>query len=334
MSVSAWENAPWMIGGGVEHDVHVARLLSFVAFGGGEGIVGPDHLKVTAQTSPGPTVKVAKGACAILNRTAGALAEGYAARLPVDENIAIPSTGGTPRTDLIIARIEDPFEPGSPWPDPAPGDLQTTHYVRTAVVPNVGSARTLAAAGVSYSAIVLAAVVLPASTTNITAAMIEDLRAMSKPSVETDTRIIKPAASDTISGAAWQSWPTPLDQTVLVPWWASHLDVRVLLGNVKYGAAGTNGGAGWQAAGNTRVVLTNAGGTVTGPSVTFNLDTDAGLDTVTMMSGAGNLAIPAAMRGINATLKVEGQHTSGNGTITLPTNGIASFDLVWKQKAA
>src|SRR5688572_17632017 len=105
-----WDNAPWMIGGGVEHSVEVARLLAYIAGNGKEGIVRPTHLRVTQQGTPAASVRVLTGAAVILNRTAGADSQSYLGRMPSNDTVAITPTTAAARSDLIIGRVEDPYQ--------------------------------------------------------------------------------------------------------------------------------------------------------------------------------------------------------------------------------
>lgn len=326
MSSSPWEK-PWFIGGGVNHSEDIARLIAYVATGGGEGIIGPEDLKVTA-TGTGQ-VAIAPGAAAIINRASGALYESYAARNPAAHQVPIAATTASgPRSDLVIARIEDPFETGEPWDVPSPGDLQTRGYVRTAVISNVANDTVSldGLAGHRYTGIPLARIDMPVSTSVVATGHIVDLRSMYRPTIEPGlSEIITPNTSLVLTSAGYTKWITNADRVVRVPVWATHAKIRVLVGGVRYGAAGTNGGLGWTVLGNLRVML----GTNPGPGTQYSLESESGIDTTTLMFGAAKLAIPKAQRGTNLTLSLQGMKSSGTTSISADTRSLISVDLDW-----
>lgn len=323
MSTSPWEK-PWFVGGGVNHSEELARLIAYVATDGGEGIVGPDDLKVTA-TGTGQ-VAIAPGACAIINRASGALYESYAARNPASHQVAIPGTtaSGT-RSDLIIARIEDPFETGEPWAVPPAGELQTRGYVRTAVISNVPNTTVSLddLSGHRYTAIPLARIDLPVSTSVVAQSHIVDLREMYRPTVEPGlSEIITPSTSMVLTSAGYTRWISNADRAVRVPPWATHAKVRVLVGGVRYGVSGNTATS---VLGNLRVML----GTLAGTATQYSLDADAGVDTATLMFGTPRLAIPKAQRGKTLTLSLQGMKSSGNTSISADSRSLVSVDLDW-----
>lgn len=333
MTVSAWENAPWMIGGGVEHEVELARLLAYGAFNGREGIVRPEHLKVAPLDIAGAGVKVGIGACAILNRSGTAFAEAYIGRLPVeDDPIAITPTGsGAGRSDLIIARVEDPYQPGNPWPVPPDSAKQTTQYIRTVVIPNVSNtAETLADAGVNFSGIALARIDIPASTSTITAAHIKDVRKMyaanSEPGV--DDLVTPSARDDAPQTDTYATWPTALNRQVSIPKWATHAKCRLIIGQAGWGASGNNAGAGWSAVGNIIVRI----GTTDGTPVAYNVDADQGATRGTIVAGASALALPASIRGTKQDFRVRANRQNGSTRLFVDEKSILSIELEWLEQ--
>lgn len=328
MTQSAWEKAPFMIGGGVNHSVESARLLAYVAGGGKEGIVKPGHLLVKALATPGTSVTVEPGACVAINRSTGVLAESYIGRLPTQDTVTIAATGATARTDMIIARVEDPFQPGNPWPVPSDANKNITQYIRTVVIPNVtGQPRTLAEAGLNYTGIPLALVVQPANNPAVQTGQIIDLRKMYLASVEPGVdELIVPGAANVLTSAAVIDWPTAMSKSVFVPSWATHVNVRAMLGQAYWGATGTNGGAGWAAAGTIQVRL---GATLDSPAVAFSVDSDTGVDRGTILAGASRLAIPTSLRGTTQTIKLRAARTTGNTGLGVDAKSILSFEATF-----
>lgn len=174
----ALDLTPWMIGGGAVHSVEVARLLAYASTSGAEGVVEPASLAVKAQSTPNGTVSVRPGAALILNRYAGGTQQTYVLRNPSSTSVTIPATGSTGgRTDAIIARVLDPQYEGA-----APADPVTFNYARLERIASVpGNLTDIKQLGLTYPAILLAKITIPASTGTITSGMITDLREVALP---------------------------------------------------------------------------------------------------------------------------------------------------------
>src|SRR5690606_29700444 len=119
VALMTWDAVPWFVGGGAEHSPEVARLLAYAATGGAEGIVLPTDLRVAPLSAPGSGVRVLPGAAPVRTRASGGALQTYVARLPVANTVSISATGsGAGRSDLIVARIEDPYVAGTPYQEP------------------------------------------------------------------------------------------------------------------------------------------------------------------------------------------------------------------------
>lgn len=336
--VSVWDKAPWMIGGGVEHPVELARLLSFAAFGGNEGVISPSDLKVVPLAPPGAGVRVSPGACAIINRGAGADSEAYAGRLRVMDTVAIPSTGaGAGRTDMIVARVEDPFQPGETWDTPTVEDRNDTNYIFSRRIPSVlGTPRTLAQAGfATYSAIPLALVVLPVSTSVVQASHITDLRRLWLTRSLSEDRHVSVPSGQVLSSASYVTYPASASFSVDVPGWATYVNISVVTG----GGLGADGNVG-PITGNWRFALGTGGGQVTSTPQPYVLDAIAE-ETPANQAGAfaisGSIEVPEVMRETSQTLALQVQKTSGGGTSsirTTPRTDQFSFHITWGSSPA
>lgn len=173
-----WDSVPWFVGGGAEHSPEVARLLAYAGTSGAEGIIAPGDLKVTPTAVPSNSVRVLAGACLIQSDAAGGAQQTYVGRNVSEDVVQLAATGsGAGRSDLIVARVEDPFMAGEPYSNPA--NPKVGPYIFTRVIPNVSPTTTVAPAG--SSAIALARVDIPANTGTITAGMIRDLRRIAQP---------------------------------------------------------------------------------------------------------------------------------------------------------
>lgn len=217
-----WDSVPWFVGGGAQHSPEIARLLAHAATAGSEGVLGPYDLKVNALAVPGGAVRVAPGGCVVLNRAAGGTSQSYVGRNTTEDQITIASTGsGGGRSDLIVARVEDPFMAGEPWQDPA--DPTSGPYIFTRVIPNVSpTTTTVTELNLGYSAIPLARVDVPASTGTIQASHIVDLRQLANPRRERHLVRHQPSTTYEIPADAWSHWPT-FEPQFRVPVWATHV---------------------------------------------------------------------------------------------------------------
>lgn len=245
-----FDPVPWFTGGGAQHSPEVARLLAYAAVGGADGIVNPGDLKVSPLAVPGASVRVLAGAALIPNRAAGGSQQTYVARNPTEDVVAISATGSSAgRTDMIVARVEDPFMPGEPWADPT--DVTVGPYVFSRVIPNVPSsaiaspdaARTFLA-GQGSSAVPLAGITLPTSTATVTSGMIKDLRKLARPRAWQEYDV-QPGINDPAGGANflllsetnWHNWPEN-SLTISVPPWATHAQVSILMNGLRAGGPG------------------------------------------------------------------------------------------------
>lgn len=222
----SWDSVPWFVGGGAEHSPEVARLLAFAAVGGAEGIVEAADLKVAPLAVPGASVRVAPGAALIRNRATGGAQQTYVGRNPTEDVVQIAATGGSKRSDLIVAQIEDPYMAGEPWQDPA--NPAVGPYVFTRVIPNVPAGTKSLQELPAYagrSAVVLARVDLPASTGTVTAAMITDLRKLARPRSERKL-ILHAHSGDSreLKSTTWTEW-FPVKFEVEIPEWATYCNI-------------------------------------------------------------------------------------------------------------
>lgn len=304
----AWDGVPWFVGGGAEHSPEVARLLSYAAFGGAEGIVGTGDLRVTEQDVPDDTVRVLPGACAILNRASAQEYQAYAARLPSADDVEIsPTDSSGGRSDLIVARVEDPYLSGEPWDEPS--DPAAGPYVYTRVVSNVPDTTTsLQEVNPGESGIALARIDIPASTGTIEQSMITDLRKMVVSRRETVQKVRNLTADEdgeVVDNTSPESW-TPTFE-VDVPEWATRAVILTNVGGYQLIEQGTDGG-------NVVVRMrTSLGGISTqATEVNHEMQPGAGrLDTAATVI-AGDYTVPDEDRGSKVTLALEAWKTGGS----------------------
>ena len=312
----ALDPVPWLIGGGAEHSPEVARLLSYAATRGSEGIVEVGDLKVTTLATPGAGVRSAAGAGVIRNRGAGGQNQSYIARNASSTTINIAATAGTARSDLVVLQVEDPNVAGEPWQDPA--NPAVGPYVFFRVISNVpaGTKRLQDVAGYEgRSAITLARIDLPANTSAVQANHIIDLRKVANPRRETVLRVVTPPKDRQVQlSTSWHNWPTFANEftVVEVPSWATRMDVVVTMSGIAL-KTGVWGG-----------VRATIGSLIAEGSFdsTFSTSADPYQDVFTM---AQTFAVPTAMRGTPVGIGTEARAAS---------TGMPAANLPWTTATA
>lgn len=216
----------WIGHGGAVHSPETMRLLAYVASGGAEGVINATDLPVTAQGSPNGTVAVGPGGAVLLNRSSGGASQSYVASNDASVNVTVPPTSGSARSDLLVLRVKD--DQYSPWS--APGDTVNGPYVDLFLVSNVANTvKTASELSLGYTAIALARIDIPVSTTNITTAMIHDLRQIATPRTQVVTLTTNPGSVEALTSTATDGVAFPAASaawTVDVPSWASKAVVR------------------------------------------------------------------------------------------------------------
>jgi hypothetical protein len=227
----AFDGVPWAISGS-KLDTFVMREFANMATRGAAGIQLPGDGKVTALGTPAGSVNIAPGGLVIPNVQAASAGRGesYVGRIASQTNIAVPPTSGAGRSDMIIATIRDPdFSPWSPYT--LPNDILFGPYFYPERISGVSPTATLASQVVSYSAYALARIDIPPSTTNITNAMITDLRGLAQPRIGFAKAVhLGPGTQDNLAltDTSWRNWPTD-SLSVAVPSWATHCMASIRL---------------------------------------------------------------------------------------------------------
>lgn len=308
-------DVPWMIEGGAKHTVQVARNVSFLAAGGTEGITLGADLEVRETAVPGSSVRVFPGTAAVLNRAAGAYEEMYVSRVGSETEVAIaPTDGISERSDLIVLRVENPYASGETWDDPA--DPTVGPYASLAVISDVSpGTNSVDDLGLSadHSMIALARVDIPISTATITQSMITDLRVMANAVNQRQSEVFTPTTLDTLTSSGYTTWPNEVNMLVDVPAWATHARIKAILAGVRLGASGSNGGSGWDVAGDLRFKV---GDTNFSQPTTYKGESEDGRIRETLVAAAPKLKMPTADRGKRGVvLRIQGRKTSGSTSI-------------------
>lgn len=330
-----WESVPWAVGGGAAHSPETSRLLAHIAAQGNEGVIGLNDLKVSALASPGAGVDVAPGAAAIPCRTPGYTYQMYAGRNPtIDPNIGVTATGaGAGRTDMVIVRVEDPWLPLEPWSDPV--DIAAGPYIFSRVLSGVPSsaivdneAAKAYLATQNMSAVPLAGITLPVSTSAVLAGHINDLRNVANPRTKRGLFTYNPGAASQLTSATYVDWPASASLAVAVPFWATKIVMVLTINGARIDRSSSS--VAGTAVGRVRTVLgTAAPGPVIGGGVAYDVLAPFADATARHTIGAGDTVdIPAGYRGTVQTLKVQGIKSSGNKNIY--TDGTSSVTIQYE----
>jgi hypothetical protein len=194
---------------------------------GSQGVIGHLDCRVQATSPATAGINITSGGVTILGQEATLQGSYTAWNSGTDSTLTIAATGGSPRSDMIIARAEDPTFSGSPW-----GGSPGAQIVFPRVISGVSSSATQAPGG--QSAIPLARIDIPASTAAITNAMIHDLRAVANP--QTTTGVLFAAGPG--SGTDWtvsttpHAWPPGASWQVQIPSSATQMVVMWQISNV------------------------------------------------------------------------------------------------------
>lgn len=326
-----WDNSAWSVEG-ADHSADLGRLLVDLASNNLAGIFAPLHLKVSALSVPGGQVRVSPGAAVIPCKASGKFMQQYVGSNPTEDLVSIPSTGsGSGRSDLIVARVENPIT-GEPWQEP--DDPETGPYVFSRRIPNVPSTTThINQVDPSMSALTLARIDIPANTGAITDAMIKDLRGASLDAQGDPPLPTTPMAAanqdfyDAIdfdratvvedvlpyTQTAYTTWPDVATWQITVPSSATEAIVNISIHCEQRPTSGqpTNLGHCW---GYARLRML---GTGVDYSVDVEFDRDyygGGSPTTVLIPIGGKLPVPAAARGKKLTFQCEARMFSDANT--------------------
>lgn len=156
---------------GAKHSADVFRQGFHDSTGGASGVSLPNNLHVKQTGTPSNRVQVAPGGAIIANSYQGGTGQSYGLRNAATTLVDVPASGSTgSKSWKIVFRVSDPQFGGQAPADPLVGPYVFLECVAAASV-------------ISAPHIVLADVVVPASTATITNAMITDRRKVAIPKV-------------------------------------------------------------------------------------------------------------------------------------------------------
>ncbi|MFC8008651.1 hypothetical protein [Streptomyces cinereoruber] len=302
--------APLLVNGAT-HSAQSFRMLIRDLSLGSEGITQGGDLKVSQLSTPGGSVQVGDGSGIVRGR-ANAFQGSYSVCNVGATTVNIASTSGTPRSDMLIIRVEDPEYEGSRNPAVDP-----IAYFQ--VISNVSSSATTIPDG--RTGIPLARIDIPASTATITDAMIKDIRQVANPRRESLQYTQSPASASNLLGASttYAYWTTATGWSVPVPSWATKAIISLRASSLRLTVNNFYGG-----------YRATFGSSLTLQSVTIDDNQGAGVRRVNSEC-ADTLTLPASYRGTTQTLRPQAAGYSGNlGRIDVDatTTFIANIEFI------
>lgn len=273
-------NPPLLTHGGT-HAARAFRMMVRDLARGSQGVTEGDDLKVRQLATPGAGVRVGDGSAVVRGATWG---QGSYTQYNVgDAVLPVAPTGASPRSDLVVLRVEDPEYEGTR--NPETDEIGYFH-----VVSNVPATTTTAPSGMT--AVPLARLDIPANTSVITDAMVRDVRQIANPRRERRIYTASPSGDQNWPGnttGSFVAWPSAARWSVPVPAWAATVRVVMTIAGVQVLTGGIWGHSAWKL------------GAVQGQSVTADTGKSDGSERIHLLS-ADTRALPAAMRGTTQEL--------------------------------
>lgn len=315
---------PWGIGGGqAVLQAETARFFANLVTAGQEGVMGKDHLTPQQLAVPGAGIQLLPGGMSIVNRTPGVQSQTYLGLAASAITVNLDPTTGTSRSDMVMIRVEDPYVSGNSWP--VPTDVADGPYIKPFVQYGVSSSiQTVGALGFNWSAIPIAMVTRPPSTSTIVNSQIMDLRVLVNPlngiepaanaygerieltNIATGTgTIASPGDILQPSDSSFKDYPVSANWTVQVPTWATYLELVINFYNAK-----VETGSFW---GYIHPVIAGVA------QSDLSIDTDApsvGGTDKNFFCG-GNYYINPALRGTQITIKTQAKSNGETGVLKI-----------------
>jgi hypothetical protein len=301
-----FQTAAYAVDGNSENG-NFLRLMLQSATMGSSGVVGFLDCIVSANSPATSGIIVGPGAVVIAGTETSYQGSYYGYNVGNDTSLSIAATSGSVRSDMVVARAEDPTWSGSPWAGPASGQI-----VYPRVIQGVAAGSTSPPSG-SGSCIALARIDMPASTSTVAQSYIHDLRTVSQPQRQMQamgTGGPGTATSWTVSTTA-HAWPPGASFSVQVPSWATTAVMMWQINDMLFQGGGTN----W-ARGDLWPVF---GSSVTAPNLSFPATLTSVSTSVTSIgsrhsvSGFAQASVGPSLRGTTQTLQFA-QNTDGTQT--------------------
>lgn len=314
------------------HSADLARVQTYATSAGQQGVSGPTHLKVTPQTVPNGTVQILSGSAIVL-ATSPLEGQAYCVYNPTSTSVTIPATGGSARSDLVVARIADPKAAGTAW-------TTGMDIVAIDVIGGVpASTMTMDQVTYPYPAIPLARIDMPANTGTVTKALIQDLRRIHTTRAERQIFMSGQGSSseETISNTNGDRVFAMLQPQLFAPEWANILTVIATVNQLGHRAP-NNG----DPSGKALAILSVSYGNAHDPTRVTQWRSDNtwlhadGPDSRETWGVAGRMLIPTNLRGTTQTLSLEGKKITDHGSVgewIFVEGTHVVFDVMWERVA-
>lgn len=281
------------------------RLMLQSATLGSQGVVGHLDVQVTATGPATSGIIITPGAVVVAGNETAFQGSYYGYNIGNDTSLTIAATGGSPRSDMVVVRAEDPTWSGSPWGNPAAGQILFPR-----VISNVGGGATVPPG--TISAIPLARIDMPASTSVVQSGYIHDLRYVCTPQrIMQSFAVAGPGGSVNWNvGTTPNAWP-PGTWTVFIPSWATIAVLSWIISDLSW-ISGTARG----------FVYPVFGASVTAPALAMPqtlVSIPSAVGGRHTISGAATATIGPALRGTSQTLQFA-QVTDGTQTGVVAAN--------------
>jgi hypothetical protein len=344
---------PWAVAGGANNSIEHARMIPWAIYQGSEGVLGNLDLEVKALATPGGSVQVMPGGYVVVARGLGQTYESYMGKFGSAVTVAVdPNNTASPRSDLLMLRIEDPHVAGEPW-TVAPGAVNDGPYRSFHIEKGVASTtRSVRQLGNTWSAIPLARIDIPANTATITQAMIVPLRTKCSPPsppvppptiiiIEDDdgpdnpdflySRIVSgPSSAFNFSSSSqntWRSMSTIFNEVIPIPRWANRAEIMALVHNMSINE---------DIHGETRVNISDTVYT-SANMYDVNYHGGPGPESFILPTG-GTVTIPSSFRGKCKRFKLEARSLSVSpshtGTMTYHRGSLLEVRIIFKEQCS
>lgn len=237
---------PWYIDQSARHSPKTARLQTYIAARGQQGVLRATDFKVSALGTPGAFVTVDPGAFVALSRATAGGSEAYADKTDSQMTLAVTPTPAASRTDLVILRVENPYAGGvgtGSWPiptDPVAGPYWSARVIEGVTPANITdvtswnntwTALTLARIKRTNSSIVQAADITDLrSLIDLSGQRIVDDTISTQPPIASQlyTNSIQFGSTSTFSHTigTYTDWPSNGNFAVPIPSWAVECDIQ------------------------------------------------------------------------------------------------------------
>jgi len=231
-----FQTATYAVDGNSENG-NFLRLMLNSATIGSEGVVGHLDCQVNANSPATSGIVITTGAVVIAGTETSYQGSYYGYNVGNDTTCTVPATGGSAQSYMVIARAEDPTWSGSPWTGPAAGQIIYPRVISCAAGATLPPA--------TLSAIPLARVDMPASTSVVQQSYIHDLRYVCTPQRIMEAFAwsgVNPSTNWTVSTTP-HAWPPGASWQVFIPAWCTTAVLSWTLSDVYFSSSSGNGNA-------------------------------------------------------------------------------------------